>query len=135
MRADPTKIDRSRKISVAYARGPTMVSTSSMTTATNHPLPRSASTRSSCWPCKDAGYPRPTPIQAAVIPAVLAGRDVLARRRHWLRQDGGFRFAARLAQSRCVRSEPHNAPRALELSIHRCLIRQPDLAWATVAGA
>jgi ATP-dependent RNA helicase RhlE len=28
---------------------------------------------------QDAGYPAPTPVQVAVIPAVLAGRDVLAR--------------------------------------------------------
>jgi ATP-dependent RNA helicase RhlE len=56
-----------------------MVSTSSMTTAENHPFAALGLGEQLLLAVQDAGYAAPTPVQAAVIPAVLAGRDVLAR--------------------------------------------------------
>jgi ATP-dependent RNA helicase RhlE len=50
-----------------------------MTTATTHPFAALGLNPQLLLAVQDAGYPTPTPVQAAVIPAVLAGRDVLAR--------------------------------------------------------
>ncbi len=70
----------------------------------------------------DRGYTQPTPVQARVIPEILAGRDILAGSQTGTGKTAGFTLP--LLQKLSATTEPLRAPRALVLVPTRELAAQ-----------